>query len=247
MKKIIAVILILGLVFSVSILGKDKVEKSGTVSKIEGKMAFVKSNGKWIKLSENTSIYQGSEVKTGKDTKVIITLNDASQLRIAANSQILMEKAMVVSPENRTVITKLVFGRLWAKVSKSGEENRNFEIKVQTASIGVRGTTFDVKYTNKEPSIVSLYTGSVEVQAKKTQNKNDEANKDNRNYDKKQRKEVNGPKEVTLDEYNKVLLKQMQRVTISQTGEIETSDIVEEEDNKDEWVAWNKTLDDTEK
>ena len=239
-KKIyIAFILLLSLIVTVSISSKT-IKASGKILKIEGKYAFVKYGKKWKRLKANNKIYTGSQIKTGSKTRVIIRFNDKSELRIAQKSKIKIEKAFVKTPENREISARLILGKLWAKVSKSKNKNKNFTIKTDNATAGVRGTAFSVTFNDDKSSIVSLYTGSVDVQANA---KNDEHKRDMRNYDKRKRKEISGPKEVSLKKWNKIVLKQMQRVVVSKTGDMDMFDIEPLEEQKDEWVAWNSKLD----
>jgi hypothetical protein len=221
-KKIyISFILILSLIVTVSISSKS-----------------LAPSGKILKLKANSKIYSGTEIKTGNNTRVIIKFLDNSELRIAQKSKIKIEKAIVKTPENREISAKLILGKLWAKVSKSKNKNKNFVIKTDTATAGVRGTSFSVSFKDDKSSIVSLYTGIVDVEARP---KN--TNKNMKNYDKRKRKEVSGPKEVTLKKWNKIVLNQMQRVIVAEDGEMETFDMNIEEEQKDEWIAWNSLLD----
>ena len=194
---------------------------------------------KWKRLKVNTKIYNGVKIKTGSKTRVIVKFNDHSELRLAQKSSIKINKAFVKSPEKREISARLLFGKLWAKVSKSKNKNKNFNVTTETATAGVRGTTFSVSFEDDKSSIVSLYTGSVDVEPSKKL----ETKKDMRNYDKRVRKEVSGPKEVKLKDWNKIVLKQMQRVTVAKDGNMIKSEINMEKEAKDTWVAWNSKLD----
>jgi len=239
-KYLIFMLLIFSVSFAITASVNAKTIKvSGVISKIDGKRAFIRYGKKWRKLRVNNKIYNGVEIKTGKNTRVIIKFLDNSELRIAQKSKILIEKAFVKSPENRKITAKLLLGKLWAKVTKSKFKKRNFFVKTDNATAGVRGTSFGVSLNGKN-SIVSLYTGSIDVTpAKKEKNKKI----DMRNYDKRKRREVSGPKEVSLKKWKQIVLKQMQRVIISDNGDMELMDIIPEEELKDEWVAWNSKLD----
>ncbi|MBN2693813.1 FecR domain-containing protein [bacterium] len=241
MKNIVIIsIFITLLIGGVTLFATTKGEASGKILKIEGKSAFVKSDGKWKKLKEGDKVFSGVEIKTGNESKVILLFNDSSELRVSEKSQIKINDSMMKSAENRKFAARLVLGRVWAKVAKSKSGDRNFELSTKTATAGVRGTTFDISFDESEKSIVSLYNGSVEVDTPKTKKENQEKI-DKRNYDKRNRKEVSGPKEVSLAEWNRVVLKQMQRVTVAANGETQMEDILPEE--KDEWVLWNQKLD----
>ncbi len=241
MKNILMISLFITLLIGgVTLFGGTKGESSGKILKIEGKTAFIKSEGKWKILKEGTKVYSGAEIKTGNDSRVILLFNDSSELRISAKSQIQINDAMMKTSENRKFAARLVLGRVWAKVAPSKSGDRNFELSTKTATAGVRGTTFDLSFDDSEKSIVSLYHGSVEVDSPKAK-KETPKKADKRNYDKREKKEVSGPKEVSLAEWNRVVLKQMQRVTVTANGETEMEDILPEE--KDEWVLWNQKLD----
>ncbi len=239
-KKIyIAFIFLMSLVITFSISSKS-VKASGKILKVDGKYAFIKYGKKWRRLKANYKIYNGSQIKTGSKTRIIIQFNDKSELRIAQKSKIKIEKAFVKTPENREISARLILGKLWAKVSKSKNKNKNFTIRTDNATAGVRGTSFSVTFKDDKSSVVSLYTGIVDVESKV---KKDKSKKDMRNYDKRKRREVSGPKEVTLDKWNKIVLKQMQRVVVAENGEMDILDMDLAEEQKDEWIAWNSALD----
>jgi len=237
--KYIGFIFLLSLVITVSLSSRSK-KASGKILKVDGKYAFIKYGTKWKRLKTNYNIYNGSEIKTGKKTRIIIKFSDNSELRIAQKSKIKIEKAFVKSPEERSISTLLIIGKLWAKVSKSKNKNKNFTIKTTNATAGVRGTSFSVSFNDDKSSVISLYTGIVDVESKLAKKNN---KKDMRNYDKRKRKEVSGPKEISLEKWNKVVLKQMQKVTVAENGEMNILDMLEVEEQKDEWVAWNSKLD----
>ncbi len=239
-KKIyIAFIFLMSLVVTFSISSKG-IKASGKILKVDGKYAFIKYGKKWKRLKPNYKIYNGSQIKTGSKTRIIIQFSDKSELRIAQKSKIKIEKAFVKTPENREISARLILGKLWAKVSKSKNKNKNFTIKTSNATAGVRGTSFSVSFNDDKSSIVSLYTGIVDVESKI---KKDKHKRDMKNYDKRKRKEVSGPKEVSLDKWNKIVLKQMQRVVVAENGEMNTFDMNPVEEQKDEWIAWNSKLD----
>jgi len=238
-KKIyISFILLLSLFLTVSISSKS-LKHSGKVSKIDGKYAFYKMGKKWKRLKVNTKIYNGIKIKTGSKTRIIVKFNDKSELRLAQKSSIRINKAIVKTPENRDISARLLFGKLWAKVSKSKNKNKNFSVTTETATAGVRGTTFSVSFEENKSSIVSLYTGSVDVEPSKKL----ETKKDMKNYDKRIRREVSGPKEVKLEEWNKIVLKQMERVVVAEDGNMIKSKIDMDEETKNKWIAWNAELD----
>jgi len=237
-KLYISFILLLSLIITVSLSSKS-LKSSGKILKVDGKYAFYKMGKKWKRLKTNTRIYNGIQIKTGSKTRVVIQFNDKSELRVAQKSKIKINRAFVKTPENREISAKLILGRLWARVSKSKNKNKNFSITTETATAGVRGTTFSVSFKDDKSSIISLYTGIVDVKAEKKTAKK----KDMRNYDKRARKEIAGPKEVSLEKWNKIVLKQMQRVVVAETGEMIKSDINMEEEKIDEWIAWNIEMD----
>ena len=238
-KSIIFIISALLFSFAITTYVSGSEKAAGVISRIDGKYAFIKYGRKWRRLRVNNKVYKGVKIKTGKNTRVIVKFLDSSELRIAQKSKITIENAFVKSPENRKITARLLLGKLWAKVAKSKFKKRNFKIVTDNATAGVRGTSFSVALKDSN-SIVSLYTGSIDVSPNKKEKKK---KNDMRNYDKRKRKEVAGPKEVSLKKWKQIVLKQMQRVVVSENGDMELLDMDADVEMQDEWVAWNSKLD----
>ena len=114
-------------------------------------------------VSNNGQIYAGDKIKTEEKQTVMIKLNDGSEITIAANSEMTINKYALAPAENSAEI-ELKKGMVYSVVRKNVySEKRPFIIRTQSASMGVRGTEFVVE--NTEAGVTSLHTlkGSVAI------------------------------------------------------------------------------------
>jgi hypothetical protein len=88
----------------------------------------------------------GDIVRTKSDSKVEITLVDASVLRLAEKTRVKIDKYLLEGAERKDGSMTLYRGKVRAVVSKasSGDAPGKFEIHTPTAVAGVRGTDFFV-------------------------------------------------------------------------------------------------------
>ena len=60
----------------------------------------------WSSLKEKSSVYQGDRLKTGEGARLEATLNDGSKLRLAANSELSLDKISVSKNKAKAVSAK---------------------------------------------------------------------------------------------------------------------------------------------
>lgn len=135
-----------------------------------GKLLFFKGNvqifrsGKIIPASKNLSLRKLDKVTTFKKSLAIIQLKKESKLKINENGQVTLE-------ENREKDTvRLNKGSVFINVLKQAltpSKKVKFELKAQTVSMGVRGTSFYASFgktQKKNPDIwMCVNTGVVDV------------------------------------------------------------------------------------
>jgi hypothetical protein len=132
----------------------------------------------------------------------------------------------------------LFLGRLWAKVTSVIQGDQKFQVETENAVAGVRGTTFRVDANADRSVLVRVYDGSVAV-AKKPPLYEEKRRPD--------RREVPGPAEVTRDEWEKLVGRQMQ-IFISADGTPgEPEQFSPDADKDDPFALWNQQRDDAAK
>lgn len=120
----------------------------GKVTLLEGSATRTPKEGAAAALQQGADVELGDTIQVAKAANLKITLNDESVLMVGAESELKIDEARFESLEGRSFSAKLLFGKVWAKVTKavSGSESK-FEVVTERAVAGVRGTIFRVDAT----------------------------------------------------------------------------------------------------
>jgi ferric-dicitrate binding protein FerR (iron transport regulator) len=121
----------------------------------------VRRNGQtaFITLKLNDSVYFNDLVKTEGVGRVRIQLGDGSLLNIGARSVMRIVKH---DPQSQQTAIELTAGKLRSQVQKITRQGGSFEVKTQTAVIGVVGTHFLVA-ADRQRTRVWCLEGTVSV------------------------------------------------------------------------------------
>ncbi|TMA13912.1 MAG: FecR domain-containing protein [Deltaproteobacteria bacterium] len=103
----------------------------------------------------------GDTVEAQAGGRAEIALPGGSLLRIGENTRLTLSPV----PTRSEFSARLFFGNLWARVHKlaAGE---TFRVETENGVAGVRGTEFRVEAGQKEPDLVRVYEGTVQVEAR---------------------------------------------------------------------------------
>lgn len=231
--------------FSKDVIIKEEVKAKITI--VEGDIFVVKNNNK-IKAKKGTVINSKDKIITNNKSKVEITFPDKTKLRINQNSEVLLSP--MSSKKEKYSFLKVLKGQIWANVINKGEGR--FAIKAKNSVFAVMGTTFDVNNTSNNTEM-SVFDGSVGVTANKDDNqlkeqikelhleiddnKKSESNSLSVHQIEKPIQAVEGPKQVTMEEW--IEITKNQKITIDDNGNSVVSEISKDND----WTKWNKDLD----
>ena len=227
-------------IFSFFVLGLfSSVNAASTakVTRLEGKAFVSKSlKGPWKKIGVGATLNRKDIVKTAKNSRLEITLPDGSVIRLSSESRLLLENVLVSKKKKKKKFSfKLLLGKAWTKVKKLVSKDSSFEIKTKNAVAGVRGTTFRLDVEKDESTVVRVYSGAVAVAVLPVYAKK---------HKKGERVQVPGPQEVSKKKWEEIVLKAMQEVRVTAAGELmPPREFSAEEEKDDEWVMWNKKLD----
>ncbi|MGZ3809772.1 MAG: FecR family protein, partial [Bacteriovorax sp.] len=151
--------LILGLSFQFILAdklhaGEDLV---ATVLLKKGDVKAKLADGSLIILTIDKKIPVGAVVQTAPNSFVKLIFSDKSQMNLGPSSQMLIQ----AFPRKEAGIIKLVKGQLRAEVTKNYMEMEDkskskLYIQTKTASMGIRGTDFQVNYNpaNENSSLI---------------------------------------------------------------------------------------------
>jgi ferric-dicitrate binding protein FerR (iron transport regulator) len=126
---------------------------SGLHNKVQAKTAL---KPVWQFVGVQTPLGYGDSVRTGSASRAEITYSDGTQTRLGSNSLI---KINAKPAEKRSNI-RLLFGKLWLKVTKGKGLLR---VETPTAVASVLGTELLVSNSGKNVSEVTTLDGLVEV------------------------------------------------------------------------------------
>jgi len=153
-------------------VNKDKVDPYGTVpgkgriEDIKGKVEIKKAGRDFFtKAMKSMPVYPGDEIRTGPNSKVVVTLETTAVNGIGPESQFVLEN-FEKNPETKMVDIKvgLPGGKLWSEVGRLKTKDSRFQVETPTAVTGVRGTVFHVEVEkDTAETSVSVLSGRVGV------------------------------------------------------------------------------------
>lgn len=147
----------------------------GKVAALEGSATRTSKEGARAALAVGSAIELEDTLEVTKGN-LKLQLNDQSVLIVGEGSRLRIDEASFAGQERQGFSAKLLFGKIWAKVSKA-VGGAKFEVKTERAVAGVRGTIFRVdadrvvsaamrKKTKKPVTVVSVQEGRVAVTAR---------------------------------------------------------------------------------
>ena len=164
MKKIsLAVFIIAFALFSQS-CKQDTEEQVKNAAKVMFAIGDVqvKEADRWVNALENMILYQGNELKTGRDSQCNLQIGSDSFISIKEKSHLVLESLFktIDGEENSTVTLQVGRSVINPKKLLKGEQ---FQVKTPTAIAAVRGTKFVVESNPRGRMKVSVVDGKVEL------------------------------------------------------------------------------------
>jgi len=211
-------------------------DNSAKVSYLDGK-ASVTTGGKTGALAKGATVHENDVIETQPGAKVELEMKDGSVVRVGPASKLELKAAHFGDTGEKSFSAKLMFGRVWSKVSGLIGKESKFEVETDNAVAGVRGTTFRIDAKADKSMLVRVYAGSVamapggQLALKKPPEKG-------------KRVQVAGPGQVTLKEWEKIVGKMMQMAVNADGSPSDPVAFKPEDDKGDEWASWNQMMDD---
>lgn len=215
------------------------------VTLIEGTAEVMPAGKKvWCPLVVDSLLVNGDQVKTGPQSRIEMILPDESRLRFADNTRfriVNIEKGE--EAQERNVRVNVVLGRTWANVSKTLGVQSSFELSSENAVAGVRGTVYRMNVYEDKSALVRVYDGKVAVSGgEMVPGEEGVATVYTKPHKVEGPKPVPGPRKVTMEEWV-YIIKSMQQIKIRADGVAEKPREFTAEEDKNDWVDWNKGRD----
>jgi hypothetical protein len=212
---------------------------SAQVSFLEGSATDTASGSSDKKaLAVGSSVFENDTVETGAGTKIELKMKEGSVVRLGPSSSLLLKKAYFGSNGEKSFSAKLLFGRVWSKVSGLVGGDSKFEVETDNAVAGVRGTTFRVDARKDKSVLVRVYAGAVAMNG---------AGLTQKEHSTTGRHQISGPKQVDKHQWEEMVGAMMQ-MKVSADGtpsKPEPFASAAEANNPQDadWAAWNAALD----
>lgn len=112
-------------------------------------------------LEKGAVVRQDETVTTGRESNAEIELKDKTKLAVGPLSVIVLDKLVFDAGASQSISLNLGKGAFRFITGASRKEA--YEIKTPTATMGVRGTVFDVFVTEQGETAVLLHEGAVDI------------------------------------------------------------------------------------
>jgi len=139
----------------------------GTVAATKGSAEILRGEG-WQTAEAGTALQQGDRLRTGNPGQMRVVFQDDTVLTLSDDTEVVLDESVFQPDQGRIrSITQLLRGAVNAVVSEYYDQRRSeYTIQTATATAGVRGTEFVVRYF-PELGLAEVIgvSGSVEVRS----------------------------------------------------------------------------------
>lgn len=123
---------------------------------ISGDVALRSAGSAFSSAVDGAVIYVGSTIRTGPDSRAVLTLFEGSTVELEPSSDITIDEA-TRSGDATIVELAQSLGRSWHVVTHLTTPDSRYEVRTPSATASVRGTAFEVTVTD-EPALGSTTT-----------------------------------------------------------------------------------------
>ncbi len=121
------------------------VEVVGRVMLVQGELSANENGGKVRKLLVGAPVYEGDALATGKGAYAIVAFRDESRVTLQPNTVFQVERFKYdKAAKQESAVLRLLKGGVRVITGLIGRTNHdNYQFRMSTATIGIRGTRFD--------------------------------------------------------------------------------------------------------
>ncbi|EAR10455.1 iron dicitrate transport regulator FecR [Reinekea blandensis] len=140
-------------------------EPVATVIRTEGAVTLTAEDGQQAPLLRQDTLVEGDQLSTGDESTVTLRFNDNTLVKLDAQSELVITSYQPASPDESRFFLELLNGRLRLLTGTLANEPSAFELRTPHASIGVRGTEFEVRVVSELETRVRQLQGRVLVRS----------------------------------------------------------------------------------
>jgi hypothetical protein len=108
------------------------------------------AQAKWLPLNVGDEVGEGDSIRSGHGGRAEITISTKRVFRIGEASEITLDKLLLTDGDLQGKV-RLLLGRVWTSILvplRAGREEE-YQVETPTATLGVKGTRFDVDFDGK--------------------------------------------------------------------------------------------------
>ena len=156
MKKSTITIIVSAVIYLFLILTASTVLAFGHVEAVVGKATSINMNGETRALSDGGKVEVGETLITGDDAEVLIKTDDNGLVLLKANSKFSVENFRAKGNNQDAFVARLIKGAVRAVTGFIGKNNpQRYSVKTPTATIGVRGTDYQLEILDNVSGVQS--------------------------------------------------------------------------------------------
>jgi hypothetical protein len=209
------------------------------VTFVEGQAQMTSAGGdNWRKLQVNSLLKPGDKVRVLENGRLELVLDNRSVLRLATNSTLEL-KEVERRPKRENYRFSLSVGKMWTRITRLLGFGSKYQVETPTAITAVQGTVYDLDVDASLQTRVRVHSGSVQIY-------NPFAGDLVPGQEVPKLKEptrVPGPTRISPEEWEKLILRQYQQVTVGRKRRSAITAFDLASARKEAWVSWNKERD----
>ncbi|MGK0443982.1 MAG: hypothetical protein ACJA1U_000911 [Bermanella sp.] len=142
---------------------------AGHVILTKGNVTALAEDGTDRPLKRRSQIFNGDTIKTGPSGSVQVRFVDKALMTIKANSEMNIERYLLAQQGNEAekeqVLMSLVKGGFRTITGTIGKGDKDaYKVNTPAASIGIRGTNYEVQQENDGGFVMGVYSGGIQVE-----------------------------------------------------------------------------------
>ncbi len=161
------IVIIFVLFFSASALSENPLAGHVIISK--GSVTAVDAQGSKRALKRRSEFYVGDTLLTGPMGTAQLRFVDNALMTLKPNSELNISayryQQQQASGDDNQVLMELVKGGFRTITGQVGKGNKNaYKVQTPAASIGIRGTNFEVQQETQDTFVMAVYSGGIRVE-----------------------------------------------------------------------------------